>query len=196
MIKRLLRTCDMMKNACWAAKASGCQHAGSRHATGKSASRNGHHVHTLMQKRLTSDVTRAACVRMHAQQRQNWNQSKRSGKKTKMHVGGKAGAGALETSPLVPAESLLPDSLGFSVVMRLASTSTGWDKRHAGLNVHVWPPNPTRRSPSPYIFNTFPTWPSTYTKHVAWLGWKTDKLGPIQALFKLFQTFELCLKMI
>lgn len=61
-------------------------------------------------------------------------------------------------------EALLPDSLGFSVVMRLASTSTGWAERHAGLNVHVWPPKATRRSPSPYTFSTFPTWPSTWEK--------------------------------
>lgn len=68
----------------------------------------------------------------------------------------------LEMSPLFPAEALLPDSLGFSAVMRLASTSAGWAERHAGLNVHVWPPNATRRSPSAYTFNTLPTWPSTY----------------------------------
>lgn len=66
--------------------------------------------------------------------------------------------------PLVPApaKGLLPDSLGFSAVMRLASTSTGWAERHAGLNVHVWPPKATRRSPSPYTLSTFPTWPSTW----------------------------------
>lgn len=61
-------------------------------------------------------------------------------------------------------EALLPDSLGFSAVMRLASTSTGCAERHAGLNVHVWPPKATRRSPSPYTFNTFPTWPSTWER--------------------------------
>lgn len=52
-----------------------------------------------------------------------------------MHVD--AGAGVIEMSPLVSAEALLPDSLGFSAVMRLASTSRGWAERHAGLNVHV-----------------------------------------------------------
>ena len=88
----------------------------------------------------------------------------RGGKEEKMHVGVKAGAAALEMSPQVPAEALLPDSLGFSAVMRLASTSAGWAERQAGLNVHVWPPNATRRSPSAYTFNTFPTWPSTYRK--------------------------------
>lgn len=67
-----------------------------------------------------------------------------------------------DDSPLSRQEALLPDSLGFSAVMRLASTSTGWAERHAGLNVHVWPPNATRRSPSAYTFKTFPTWPSTY----------------------------------
>jgi len=50
----------------------------------------------------------------------------RGGKEEKMHVGVKAGAAALEMSPQVPAEALLPDSLGFSAVMRLASTSAGW----------------------------------------------------------------------
>lgn len=64
-------------------------------------------------------------------------------------------------APLSLQEALLPDSLGFSVVIRFASTSTGWAERHAGLNVHVWAPNATRRSPSAYTFNTFPTCPST-----------------------------------
>lgn len=49
----------------------------------------------------------------------------------------KAEVGVIEMSPLVQEEALLPDSLGFSAVMRFASTSTGWTKRHAGLNVQV-----------------------------------------------------------
>lgn len=60
---------------------------------------------------------------------------------------------------------LLLDSLGFSAVIRLASTSPGWAERHAGLKVHVCPPNATRRSPSAYTFKTLPTWPRAWQTH-------------------------------
>lgn len=144
-----------------AARACGCQHAGSWHAIKKNTSRNGHLVHTLLRTlRLLMPQFQPVRESMHSRGRAGI----RAGEDEFMHAGGKAGAGALEMSPLVPAEALLPDSLGFSAVMRLASTSTGWTERHAGLNVHVWPPNATRRSPSAYTFNTFPTWPSTYEK--------------------------------
>lgn len=73
------------------------------------------------------------CESMHGKDRTEM----RTGEDELMHAEGKAGAGVLEMSPLVPTEALLPDSLGFSAVMRLASTSTGWAERHAGLNVHV-----------------------------------------------------------
>lgn len=59
-------------------------------------------------------------------------------------------------------EPLLPDSLGFSAVIRLASTSTAWPVRQAGLKVQVWPPKATRRSPSAYTFSTLPTCPRAW----------------------------------
>lgn len=125
-----------------------------------------HPAHTLRKKdrqgtamAVAMIATVAACKWKHAWQRQSWSEG--SGKMSECTQKVKLKLERYRWSPLILGEALLPDSLGFSAVMRLASTSTGCAERHAGLNVHVWPPKATRRSPSAYTFNTFPIWPST-----------------------------------
>lgn len=115
MIKRPLRTSDMMTNVCWAAKASCCQHAGSWRATRRSAR---HPVHTLMEgkKMEATDGTVAACIVKHAKLRQSWKecwggwQIKQNNKKHRQQ--GKAAAGEFETRPLGPGGGLTSRFVG------------------------------------------------------------------------------------